>query len=146
MKEVEILKLGTRLGTGQYTSSLKTSRYVSTTKPLIMVVKDGGPIFDHYITILKSCKDYSYLNCEKSIIGRPFPWVNILTKGRLDWSVAGIPDHKPEIGKNFTINRYWHTSKVQDIIGGCVLITENSVYAIHDLSELRKDKLDQLGI
>jgi protein subunit release factor A len=42
--------------------------------------------------------------------------------------------------------RGWRTSVVDRIIEDCIVITKNSVYAIHDLALLRDNKLKELGL
>jgi hypothetical protein len=123
MGKVEILKIGTiiimpKIGNGLF----------------LMLVSDGGPIYDYYIDILKKrCgDDYSYLKTEKFIIE--------------DSHVQKF-DSDPEVGKTFTINNgSWQTSTVTRIVSDSVFITKNSVYAIHEVDKLRHQKLNDLGI
>jgi hypothetical protein len=121
MRKVEILKIGTIIP-----------------KTIIMVVSDGGPVYDYYIDILKKrCgDDYSYLKTEKFIIGE-------VSHPK---SVQKF-DSDPEVGKTFTINNgSWQTSTVTRIVSDSVFITKNSVYAIHEVDKLRHQKLNDLGI
>lgn len=121
MRKVEILKIGTIIP-----------------ETILMVVVDGGPVYDYYIDILrKSCgNDYKYLKTEKLIVGA-------VSHPK---SVQKF-DSEPEVGKAFTINNgSWQTSTVTRIVSDSVFITKNSVYAIHEVDKLRHQKLNDLGI
>jgi hypothetical protein len=134
MKEVELLKLG------YIVHAVRQDK-----KNLIMVAFNGGPLFDYYISILTSqCDDYEYLKTDKSIIGG----INLNLMNRKDLETFKcVPDDNPIVGKNFTVNNhYWSTSEVKKIINNNIIITKNSVYAIHDISELRDKKINDLGI
>ena len=143
-KEVEILKIGSVmpivpiLGARVY----DTSQF---RKKTIMVVFDGGKLFDYYIDILKkNCDEYSYQKTAQSIVGSPFSFRPGVKSENI---LKGISDGEPIIGQSYTINNSsWHTSKVERIIDGCILITKNSVYAIHNLSDVREKKLKDLGL
>jgi len=149
-KEVEILKIGSILpvmplikGTRVY----DTSQFKN--KQTIMVVYDGGPLFDYYVNKLReSCKDeYSFQKTAQSIVGYPNVFRSSLVGNQPTTSLKGISDGEPQIDHIYTINNSsWHTTKVIKIIDGCVLITKNSVYAIHNLSDLRENKLGELGL
>ena len=64
----------------------------------------------------------------------------------LKLNLIGVPDGDPIVGKTYGINGNWYTSPIIKIIDNCVLITENSISAIHHISKIREDKLKQLGI
>ena len=71
-KEVEILKIGSiipRVVGGK----INTCYDDYTDAETIMVVFNGGPLFDHYVAILKEkCGDrYKYLKTDQSIVGTP---------------------------------------------------------------------------
>lgn len=138
--EVEVLKIGSiipRVVGGKIDSEKKT----------IMVVFDGGPLFDHYVSILKeNCDDYSYLKTQKSIVGRPSNRPDRFSKfEKPSDTLKGRPDGDPEVGKSYTVDS-WRTSTVEKIIDDDILITKNSVYAIHNVEKLRDKKLNDLGI
>lgn len=143
-KKVEILKIGSVmpivpiLGARVY----DTSQF---RKKTIMVVFDGGKLFDYYIDILKkNCDEYSYQKTAQSIVGSPFSFRPGVKSENI---LKGISDGEPIIGQSYTINNSsWHNSKVERIIDGCILITKNSVYAIHNLSDVREKKLKDLGL
>jgi hypothetical protein len=144
-KEVEILKIGSImpivpiLGTRVY----DTSQF---RKKTIMVVFDGGKLFDYYVNgLIVNCGDeYSYQRTAQSIVGSPFSFRPGVKSENI---LKGISDGEPIIGQSYTINNSsWHTSKVERIIDGCILITKNSVYAIHNLSDIREKKLGDLGL
>ena len=141
-KEVEILKIGTiipaiRSRKGIVDEGNKES--IAT----IMVVYNGGPIFDHYVAILKEkCGDeYKFLKTDKNIIGGPYSY----RPGNNDPRLFGELDGELVIGMSFTVGN-WHSSIVEKIINNNIVITKNSVYAIHSVSEFRDKKLKDLGI
>ena len=135
-REVEILKIGTIL------PDIKGGREFT-----IMVVYNGGPIFDHYVTILKEkCVDeYKYLKTDKVIVGTPSVFRSSLLGSVKVPSLKGIPDGDPMVGQSYSIDGNWHTSTVNRIVDEDILITKNSVYVIHDVSKLRDKKLQDLG-
>jgi hypothetical protein len=143
-KEVEILKIGSVmpivpiLGARVY----DTSQF---RKKTIMVVFDGGKLFDYYVNgLIVNCGEYSYQRTAQSIVGSPFSFRPGVKSENI---LKGISDGEPIIGQSYTINNSsWHTSKVERIIDGCILITKNSVYAIHNLSDVREKKLKYLGL
>lgn len=144
-KEVEILKIGNVMpvlpikGTRVFDSS-------QFRKQTIMVVNNGGVLFDYYVSILReNCEDdYSFLKTEQSIIGYPQLF---RTPHKQSDTIKGISDGDPIVGLPYTINNgSWHTSKVEKVIDGCILITKNSVYAIHNLSDFRNKKIENLGL
>ncbi len=147
-KEVEILKLGSIMPV----TPIKGTRVYDThqfKKQTIMVVNNGGPLFDYYVSILKeNCEiDYNFLKTEKSIVGTPQIFRSSLIGNKPVDTLKGISDGDPIVGNSYTINNSsWHTSKVEKIIDDCILITKNSVYAIHNLSDVRDKKLNNLGI
>jgi hypothetical protein len=143
-KEVEILKIGSVmpivpiLGARVY----DTSQF---RKKTIMVVFDGGKLFDYYVNgLIVNCGEYSYQRTAQSIVGSPFSFRPGVKSENI---LKGISDGEPIVGQSYTINNSsWHTSKVERIIDGCILITKNSVYAIHNLSDVREKKLKYLGL
>lgn len=136
-KEVEILKIGNIIPV----LPIKGTRVYDTAqfrnKQTIMIVSDGGELFDYYVNILRSnCDDYSYLKTTKSIVGKP-----------QSFRSSGLSDGDPQINQSFTINNSsWYTSKVEKIIDDYIIITKNSVYVIHNLSDLRNKKISNLGL
>ena len=135
-KEVEILKLG-------YIIPRVVGGNIDREKETIMIVYNGGPIFDHYVSILKEkCGDeYKFLKTDKNIIGGPHRYI----PGNIDNRLFGELDGELVIGMSFTVGS-WHSSIVQKIINKNIAITSNSVYAIHNLSEFRENRLNDLGI
>lgn len=133
-KEVEILKIGSIIPTeGRNT---------------IMVVFDGGTIFDHYVSILKEkCGDeYKYLKTQQSIVGTPSDRPDRFSRfDKPSNTLKGIQNKEPKIGESYGVVN-WYTSTVNKIIDDNILITRNSVYAIHDISKLRDKILNDLGI
>ncbi len=132
-KEVEILKIGSIL------PSVKEGD-----KSTIMVVFNGGPIFNHYVEVLKEkCGDkYKYLKTDKSIVGSIESGSLVSKKSE---TLKGIQNDEPKIGTSYGVGN-WYTSIVNDIIDDNILITRNSVYVIHDISKIREKRLNDLGI
>jgi hypothetical protein len=135
-KEVEILKLG-------YIIPRVIGGNIDREKETIMIVYNGGPIFDHYVSILREkCGDeYKFLKTDKNIIGGPHRYI----PGNIDNRLFGELDGELVIGMSFTVGS-WYSSIVQKIINKNIVITNNSVYAIHNLSEFRENRLNDLGI
>ena len=133
IEEVEILKIGSIL------PSVKEGD-----KSTIMVVFNGGPIFDHYVEILKKkCGDkYNYLRTDKAIVGTIE--IGSLSHKKSD-IMRGIQNDEPKIGTSYGVGN-WYTSIVNDIIDDNILITRNSVYVIHDISKIREKRLNNLEI
>ena len=141
--EVEVLKIGTIIQpvriNGMYDTSIK---------PTAMVVYDAGSIYDYYINILREeCKnDYSFLKTAKSIISDRFS-TRVVGKIGEGHSYIGKYDDPPQVGKSFTLNNGgWNTTVVINIIDEDIIITKNSIYAIHNISKMRHKKLKDLGI
>ena len=133
-KEVEILKIGSIIPTEG--------------RDTIMVVFNGGPIFDHYVSILKEkCGyEYKYLKTQQSIVGTPSDRPDRFSRfDKPSDTLKGIQNKEPKIGESYGIGN-WYTSTVNKIIDNDILITRNSVYAIHDVSKLRDKILNDLGI
>ncbi len=145
-EEIEIIKIGSIIPNIISKHEIKKER-----KDTIMIVSDGGPIFDHYVSILreKCGDDYRYLKASKSIVGTPKDRYKISKMGLNGTpttdSIKGKPSSEPVVGIPFYIDT-WSTSIVTKIIDNDILITTNSVYAIHDASKLRDKKLNDLGI
>ena len=135
-KEVEILKIGSIIPV------------IKEDKHTIMVVFNGGPLFDHYVSILREkCGDeYKYLKTDKSIVGTPDNRPDRFSRfDKLSDTLKGIQNADPVVGQSYGIG-HWHTSTVNKIIDNDILITRNSVYAIHNVSKLRDKILNDLGI
>jgi hypothetical protein len=144
-KEVEILKIGSILPV----MPIKGTRVYDTSqfrKQTIMVVNNGGKLFDYYVSILReNCEnDYGFLKTDKSIIGYPQLF---RTPHKQSDTIKGISDGDPIVGIPYTINNgSWYTSKIEKIIDDYIIVTKNSVYAIHNLSDLRNKKINNLGL
>ena len=138
-KEVEILKIGSII------PSIKKDKKED--KDTIMVVFNGGPIFDHYVEVLKEkCGDkYNYLRTDIAIVGTMEVFKGSLLGHKRSETLKGIQNDEPKIGVSYGVEA-WYTSTVNDIIDGNILITRNSVYAIHDISKIREKRLNDLGI
>ena len=133
-KEVEILKIGSIIPTEG--------------RDTIMVVYNAGPIFDHYVSILKEkCGDeYKYLKTDKSIVGTPNNRPDRFSRfDKPSDTLKGIQNADPVVGESYGIGN-WYTSTVNKIIDEDILMTRNSVYAIHNPSKIRDKILNDLGI
>jgi hypothetical protein len=135
-KEVEILKIGTIL------PDIKGGREFT-----IMVVYNGGSLFDYYVNILKEkCGDeYKYLKTDQAIVGSINNNSRFSKSDKISVTLKGIQNANPVIGQSYGVGN-WYTSTVNKIIDEDILITRNSVYAIHDVSKLREKRLNDLGI
>ena len=135
-KEVEILKIGTIL------PDIKGGREFT-----IMVVYNGGPIFDYYVNILKEkCSDeYKYLKTDKAIVGSINNTPRFSKSDKKSDTLKGIQNADPVVGQSYGVGN-WYISTVNKIIDENIIITRNSVYAIHDVSKLRDKILNDLGI
>lgn len=110
-------------------------------KQTVMIISDGDSKIEFYTSLFikEKSNNYNILKTAGGIIEQPF----LKERGK---AIIGVCDDNPKVGKIFTINDYisWHTSKVVDIIENCVLITMNSVYVIHNDSNLRNLKLNKI--
>ena len=146
-KEVEILKIGSiipRVVGGK----INTCYDDYTDAETIMVVFNGGPLFDHYVAILKEkCGDkYKYLKTDQSIVGTPDIQPDRFSKfDKKSNTLKGIQNVDPVVGQSYGIGS-WYTSTVNKIIDDDILLTRNSVYAIHNVEKIRDKKLNDLGI
>jgi len=138
MKEVEIIKIGDILGQLNHKQLHKD--------PYILIVSDGGEIVDHYNEILKrNSEGYKIQKTTVDIYDR----FGDMARGKIakGKSRKGIEDDIPEVGEYYTLdNGTWHTSRINKVIEDCILITKNSVYAIHSIAQHREKKLNELGI
>jgi len=132
-REVELYKIGTVLGG------------IAGKKPTMMVVINAGEPCDTYAKILRErcSEEYDFIKIEKAIIGTQR--MSMRSHVYEGYSIKGVLDGSPKIGESLALGR-WRTSKVYRIIGESIVITENSVYAIHDLALIREKKLNDLGI
>ena len=141
-KEVEILKIGSII------PAIKHEIVEGKKEGTIMVVYNGGPIFDHYVSILREkCGDeYKYLKTDQSIVGTPSDRPDRFSKfDKPSDTLKGIQNADPAVGQSYGIGN-WYTSTVNKIVDEDILITRNSVYAIHNPSKIRDKILNDLGI
>ena len=133
MREIEIYKIATIL------SPIKDK------KQMMMVVYNAGEPCDSYVKILRehSEEEYSFMKTDKAIIGPAK--MSMKSNIYAGHSIKGILEDDPTVGKRLSLG-HWRTSVVDRIIEDCVIITRNSVYAIHDLALIREKKLNDLGI
>lgn len=143
--EVEIIKIG---------EILRNDILKNESRFVVMTVEDDDPTVNYYLSIFKDyvqsyLPNYSLLKTQGIIRGsgedRYFSGnFNGLKSHK---HIRGRSDGDPIIGQSFTINNSsWHTSKVDNIIGDNIIMTKNSVYAIHNTSSMREQKLKNLGI
>lgn len=140
-KEVEILKIGSII-------PRVIGDKINADSETIMVVFNGGPLFDHYVAILKEkCGDkYKYLKTDQSIVGTPDIRPDRFSKfDKKSNTLKGIQNADPVVGQSYGIGS-WYTSTVHKIIDDDILLTRNSVYAIHNVEKIRDKKLNDLGI
>ena len=116
--------------------------------PFILVANDGDLIYNYYLGILKKNKpEFRYQKTTQSIVGYPNVFRSSLVGNQPSNELKGLSDGDPIVGQSYTINNSsWHTSLVEEILEECVLITKNSIYAIHNQSKLRDKKITELGL
>ena len=101
----------------------------------------------YYVKILKEkCgDDYKYLKTDQSIVGSINNASRFSKSDKISVTLKGIQNAHPVVGQSYGVGN-WYTSTVNKIIDEDILITRNSVYAIHDVSKLREKRLNDLGI
>lgn len=145
MREVEVIKIGEIIGNLSGKGAIK---------PIVMIVTDGGDIVDYYLDIfLRNMKDELV---ERGVgiqrtgggIVSSTPRMSDILSGKFPKGkgIKGIEDSDPVVGQIYQLKDGWHTSKVDRILEDCVLVTMNSVYAIHSTQTFREKKLKDLGI
>ena len=132
--EVKIYKIGNILTANQVI--IKKHRLSKKTIMLAIDLEDCNP----YINILtEKCKEeYKFMKTNKSIIGTPS------RLNKLE-SIKGFLNSEPIVGNVLDLG-YWRTSTIERVIDDFIIITENSVYVIHDISLLRDKRLNDLGL
>ena len=135
--QVEIIKIGSIIGPNSFPFHNKGDNKI------ILVATDGDDTYNYYLDILrKNRPQYRYQKTFQSIVG--YPVLSHLDKNK---TLIGKCDDDPTIGQVYTINNStWHTSLIEEILEECVLITKNSIYAIHNQSKLRDKKITDLGL
>jgi hypothetical protein len=145
--EVEIIKLGSILeilpmpGTRVY----DTSQFG---KKTIQVVTEAGSTYDWYLDILKKNLRERY-NFLENKIEEPLVRFSNVVAGRIltGYSRKGQFHTPPQLGKPFELDLGgWITSTVLEIIDEDIIITKNSIYAIHHPQKMRDKKIEDLGI
>jgi len=133
MNEVELYKIGTVLGG------------IAGKKPTMMVVSNAGEPCDTYVKILREhcSEEYSFMKTDKAIIGTPK--MSMRSHVYEGHSIKGFLDAAPKVGNSLSVGS-WRTSVVDRVIEDCIVITKNSVYAIHNPALIREKKLNDLGI
>lgn len=140
MREVEIIKLGDVFG---------PETILNKDKKFMLIITDGGPIINHYNDILfENCSnDFKIQRSSGGIVQEKR--FGDMVRGKIynGEGRKGIEDGSPIVGESYTLdNSSWHTSRIERVIDDCIIITKNSVYAIHSISDLRDKKLNNLGI
>ena len=133
MNEVELYKIGTILGG------------FGEKKATMMVVCNAGEPCDSYVKILREhcSEEYSFMKTDKAIIGTPK--MSMRSHVYEGHSIKGVIDAPPQVGNSLAVG-HWRTSVVDQVIDDCIIITKNSVYAIHNPALIREKKLNDLGI
>lgn len=140
--QVQVIKIASIIGPDSFPFNEKGN------KTFILVANDGDLIYNYYLGILKKNKpEFRYQKTTQSIVGYPNVFRSSLVGNQPVDTLKGISDGDPIVGQSYTINNSsWHTSLVEEILEECVLITKNSIYAIHNQSKLREKKIKDLGI
>lgn len=98
--------------------------------------KSSDNLYNFYIEKLKNIPNYQVIEVSD------FSCVGKFNMGQV---VTGKPDYEPTIGESFCMNNWtFHTSGVKDIIDDIFLITRNSVWVIHDKSDVRNEILEKI--
>jgi hypothetical protein len=99
-------------------------------KPMIMLRCDDESLKYYTDILVNNYKEYGYQKTNGIIRDKRY---------------KGIPDFEPKVGESFTLDetKFW-TSEVIRIIDDKILITRNSVYALHDISKLREEKIGKI--
>lgn len=136
--QVEIIKIGNIIGPNSFPFHNKGN------DKIILVATDGDKLYNYYLEILKKNRpQFRYQKTTQSIVG----YVVLSYLQKTPKTLIGECDGNPIIGKPYTINNSnWHTSTVEDIIEDCIIVTKNSIYAIHNLSKIREKKINDLGL
>lgn len=110
----------------------------------IMIVNNGGEIIDFYVNKLTNDfnNEFAFIKSEQSLIGTSFTGTVWAKRGS---SIIISLNDLPNIGEFFYIEKY-RSSKVVKIIDNQIIITEDSVYALHNQSNIRESRLNDLGI
>lgn len=136
MSKVEMYKIGTILGG------------IGGKRPTMMIVNNVGEPCDSYVKILREhcSEEYSFFKTDKTIIGKPSTKFSFEESTIHDgYSITGVLYEPPKVGESLMIGSM-RTSRVDRIIEDCIIITKNSVYAIHNPALIREKKLNDLGI
>lgn len=151
MREVEIIKIGDLIG--NVSGTLDEGKHVGALKPMVKLTVECNEIVDYYTDMFLKEMRPVFEECDINLILQPYmepiQRFGDLARGRIYDGHArkGIEDGDPVIGESYTLdNSSWHTSRVQRVINDCILLTKNSIYAIHDTSTFRNKKLEDLGI
>jgi hypothetical protein len=131
MNKVEMYKIGTILG--GFGGKIAT----------MMIVSNAGEPCDTYVKILREhcSEEYSFLKTDKAIIGK----LSMKSHVYDGYSITGALHEPPKVGESLMIGSI-RTSIVDRVIEDCIVITKNSVYAIHNPALIREKKLNDLGI
>lgn len=151
MREVEIIKIGDLIG--NVTGTINEGKHIGALKPMVKVVVDCNETVDYYTAKFLNKMNPVFLELKIDLILQPYMEPNQrfgdLRSGKIydGHGRKGREDGKPIIGESYTLdNSSWHTSRVCAIVEDCILMTKNSIYAIHDTSTFRNKKLEDLGI
>lgn len=127
--ELEVIKIG------------KVLPPIMNKSKTIMIVNNGGEIIDFYVNKLMNQlnSEFTFIKSEKSLIGiLPSFSISIDNLPNIGEDIANIFPRKLSIG--------FLPSKVVKIIDNQIIITDYSVYALHNQSNIRESRLNDLGI
>lgn len=125
--KIEVIKIGIVIPKTYAEKNIKTTIAVTNS--------DCDSISKYYTSILTSkCRpDYNFITI--TYVGR------IFKSGKF----IGVADDEPKIGETFKMDNYsWQTSVVNRVVNDNIIITKNSVYALHNISLMRDQKLNKL--
>lgn len=117
------------------------------TKQMALCVDDAGPVYDWYLSILrKNSPDMDFFFRKKVLpddrfLGR----LNLQTD--TGYSYKGKFHSEPVVGQALVLDSGgWMTSTILSIIEDSIIITRNSIWAIHSPQKMREGKLGELGL
>lgn len=135
--EIEILKIGEIL-----------PQSISNNETQVIRIGVGSNILDYYYSKLRLITNYKFIEHDVNEV-KKFNSQTLFADRqsiKIGQYKTGTIYKEITVGDSITLNGdFWSTSRVTHIYDS-IIITLNSVYAIHDLQKVRNDKLKDLGI
>ena len=136
--EIELIKIGEIISNEENDKSRKTIK-----------IGVGDPILNYYSNKLKKKTNYRFIDYQVESIKMFKNYSLFSHKSKLEIGQfrKGKLFQEVQIGLNIILsgNEVWGTTKIVEIVDE-VIITLNSVYAIHNIQLSREIKLNDLGL